>query len=74
MHYIYINLHVSMHLHHLQRVLFLYSAKVTKLLNVISSITSVDYNVYMIVTADDKIHSIKRCELLTAIITVHKSC
>jgi hypothetical protein len=63
-----------MHLHHLQRVLSLYSAKVIKLINVINPIMSVDYNVYIIVTANDKIQSIKRCELSTAIIAVHISC
>ena len=62
-----------MYRHHCQGVLFFYSAKVTKIINVTNSVISEDYNVYVIVTADDKIQSIKRCELSAVIITVHGS-
>jgi len=44
-----------MHLHHLQTVLSFSFSKVTKIIKVTNSIISVDYNVYMIVTVDDKI-------------------
>ena len=43
-------------------------------MNVINPIISVDYNIYVIVTVDDKIQSTKRCELSAVTITVHRSC
>ena len=55
-------------------IIVYYSAKATKIINVTNSVTSVNYNVYAIVTADDKIQSIKRCELPAVVITVHGSC
>jgi len=52
-----------MHLHHLQPVLSFYFAKVIKNHQCYKLNKSVDYTVYLIVTVDDKIQSIKRCEL-----------
>ena len=45
----------------------LYFATVIKTIKVTNSIKSVDYNVQVIVTVDDKIQSIKRCELSAVI-------
>jgi len=61
-------------LHHLQGVLCFYSAEVTKLLMLRSQYKLIKMFTYVIVTADDKIQSMKRCGLSTVIITVHGSC
>ena len=50
------------------------SQSVTKIIRVTNSIKPVNYSVYLIFIADDKILFIKRCELSTVIITVHGSC
>jgi hypothetical protein len=48
--------------------------KLQKSLELKNSIKSLNYNVYLTVTVDDKIQSINRCELSTVIITVYGSC
>ena len=57
-------LHVSMHLCHLQGVFSFYSAKVIKIIKVTNSIKQyIKMLTYVTVTVDDKIRSVKRCEL-----------
>jgi hypothetical protein len=63
-----------MHLPHLHGVLFFYLAKVKKSLDLQAQQNRyIKMFTYLIVTDNDKIECIKRCELLTVVIAVHGS-
>jgi hypothetical protein len=58
----YVLLHVSMHLHLFLGVLSFSLLNLQKSLRLLT-VKSVDYSVYVIVIAYDKVQSVERCEL-----------